>query len=198
MKNKTFTALMLGASLALIPSAVFAQTAPTAQNMEAHGVPQDNAGPNHFTMADKHFIKAAAEGGMAEVKLGQLAADKGGTDAVKDFGSKMVKDHSALNDAMKPFVEQAGMTAPTSLNAKDQALYDRLNGLHGAAFDSAYTSAMLKDHMKDKADFDKEAASTKNEAFRDALKQGDQTITMHLAMVKKLSSTHGKSDEAGS
>lgn len=189
MNRKQLSIFVICASMAVLPSAIFAQTAGSA--------PPDATGPNHFSMADKHFIKASAEGGMAEVKLGQLAADKGGTDAVKDFGNKMVTDHTALNNAMMPFAEKAGVPAPTKLSAKDQALYDRLNGLNGAAFDSAYASAMVKDHMQDKADFDKEAASTKNEDLRDAVKQGDQTITMHLQMARKLSSTHGKSDQPG-
>jgi putative membrane protein len=197
MKNNMFSAVILGASLALLPAAVFAQTAPTAEALQPSAAAQESTGPNHFSMVDKHFLKAAAQGGLAEVKLGQLAADKGGTDAVKEFGNRMVKDHSALNDAMKPFVEKAGLTVPTKLSVKNEALYDRLNGLHGAAFDSAYIASAVKDHVADQADFAKEAASTKNEDLRDAVKQGDQTIKIHLAMARKLSSTHGKSDEAG-
>lgn len=197
MHTKHLAVLVIGASITLVPSSIFSQTAPLAASLQAKGVRQETAGPNHFTLMDKHFLKAAAEGGMAEVKLGQLAAAKGGTDAVKDFGNKMATDHAALNNAMVPFLEKAGIPAPSQLSAKDQALYDRLNGLNGAAFDSAYASAMVKDHMKDKADFDKEAASTRNGELRDAVKQGDQTISMHLKMAQKMSSTHGKSDAAG-
>ena len=201
MKTKNRSTLVICASMALLPSAIFAQARPThapaALMLQDATLGQGASAGDHFSVADKHFIKAAAQGGLAEVKLGQLAADKGGTDAVKDFGNKMVKDHSALNDAMKPFADKAGVPVPTELSAKDQALYNRLNGLHGAAFDSAYTSAMVKDHVMDKADFGKEANSTRNADLRDAVKQGDQTITMHLAMARKLSATHCKSDEAG-
>ena len=38
---------------------------------------------------------------MTEVELGQLAAEKGGSDQVKDFGNRMVKDHSKINDNLK-------------------------------------------------------------------------------------------------
>ena len=196
MKIQFIPTVVLGASMALIPAAMFAQTQPLmAQDQAAASA--GAKGSSHFSMMDKKFLTEAAQGGMAEVKLGQLAADKGATDAVKDFGKKMVTDHTALNNAMMPFVEKAGITPPSGLSAKDQALYDRLNGLSGAAFDSAYASAMVKDHTKDKADFDKEAASTKNAELRDAVKQGDQTITEHLKMARQMSSTHGKSDTPG-
>ena len=36
--------------------------------------------------ADSIFVRKAAEGGIAEVKLGQLAKERGSNKAVKDFG----------------------------------------------------------------------------------------------------------------
>jgi|ERR1035437_1163677 predicted outer membrane protein len=39
-----------------------------------------------LSTADKGFILAAAQGGMTEVKLGELAAQKGTRDDVKAFG----------------------------------------------------------------------------------------------------------------
>src|SRR5579883_1087065 len=36
--------------------------------------------------SDKEFVKKAAEGGLAEVELGQLAAQKASSDDVKKFG----------------------------------------------------------------------------------------------------------------
>ena len=202
MKNIRMSSFVLCASMALVPAAMLAQPSGTSagagQSTDSTAMSSAKSGSNGFSMADKHFLKTAAQGGMAEVKLGQLAADKGGTEAVKDFGNKMVQDHTKLNDAMMPFIQQAGLSAPTKLSAKDQALYDRLNKLSGAAFDSAYTSAMMKDHSMDKAEFKKEMASTKNTQLRDAVKQGEQTIDEHLEMVHKLASTHDKSDQPSS
>ena len=41
---------------------------------------------------DSTFYKNAAEGGMSEVELGQLAQQKGTNPAVKEFGAMMIKD----------------------------------------------------------------------------------------------------------
>ena len=59
-------------------------------------------------MQDKAFLHKAAAGGMAEIQLGQLAEQKGNSPEVKQFGQKMVEDHSRLNDQMKPLAEQLG------------------------------------------------------------------------------------------
>jgi putative membrane protein len=47
---------------------------------------------------DKTFVTKAAQGGMAEVQLGKLAADKASSTEVKQFGQKMVDDHGKAND----------------------------------------------------------------------------------------------------
>ncbi|HET6194841.1 MAG TPA: DUF4142 domain-containing protein, partial [Acetobacteraceae bacterium] len=44
--------------------------------------------------ADEAWVMKVAKGGMAEVELGKLASEKGSSDAVKQFGQRMVADHS--------------------------------------------------------------------------------------------------------
>lgn len=63
-----------------------------------------------LTAADIKFLHAAAQGGMTEVKLGEVAIKKGTTDAVKDFGRKMVTDHGAMNEELKALAAQQSVT----------------------------------------------------------------------------------------
>lgn len=109
--------------------------------------------------ADQRFAKEAAGGGMAEGKLGQLAADKGSSNFVKQFGQKMVDDHAKANDNLKSVASKNNITLPDNMPAKDQALYDRLSKLSGKQFDSAYIAAMKTDHKGDIAAFKREANS---------------------------------------
>src|SRR5947207_5394863 len=89
------------------------------------------------TAKEKAFIMKAANGGMAEVEMGKLAADKGGSDAVKDFGNRMVKDHSKANDQLKDVAANMGVTIPDKVNAKEQAMIDKLSAMSGSEFDKA-------------------------------------------------------------
>lgn len=118
-----------------------------------------NPGGNMVPMADQHFMDKAAQGGMAEVKLGQLAKEHASNQAVKDFGQRMVDDHSKANDELKSLAGQKNVTLPAEIDARDQATYDHLSKLNGAAFDRAYMRDMVADHRKDIADFQKEANS---------------------------------------
>ncbi len=135
--------------------------------------------------ADTRFMDKAAQGGMAEVKLGQLAVDKGSSQAVKDFGQRMVTDHTKANDQLKNIANQKGVTLPSNLDAKDQATYDRLSKLSGTEFDRAYMRDMVKDHQMDVNEFRRESQSAKDAEVRTFASNTLPTLEEHLSLAKK-------------
>jgi putative membrane protein len=151
----------------------------------------NNAGEVSQMMKDKMFLRKAAEGGMAEVKFGQLAAQKGGSEGVKAFGQKMVDDHTALNNEMAPIADSMGARVPKTIDKEDQAEYDKLSGLSGDDFDTEYLTLMVKAHRKDLREFRMEAASTPDQTLRDAAEKGQKVIHEHLEMVDKLAREKG-------
>jgi len=149
------------------------------------------------SMDDTHFAKEAAQGGMAEMKLGQLAQDKGLRDSVKNFGKRMVDDHSKAGDKLKAAASQENITLPTDISAKDQATYDRLSKLNGAAFDRAYAKDMVKDHQTDVAAFQKEANGGKLDSLKNFASDTLPTLQDHLKEAKAMMKTVAGSSAAG-
>jgi len=141
-------------------------------------------------MQDKAFVRKALEGGMAEVQMGQIAAEKGSSDDVKQFGQKMVTDHTQLGDQMKQVAQQIGVTPPAGLSKKDKEEVAKLQTLSGTEFDNAYIMAMVKDHKKDAEDFKSEAQQTQNPTVKQAADQGSQVIDQHLDMIEKIAQSH--------
>jgi putative membrane protein len=135
---------------------------------------------------DTAFAVKAAQGGLAEVKLGKLAAEKGSSPDVKAFGQQMVDDHSKANEQLKSVAESEGMTLPTDVNAKQQAMYDRLSKLSGAQFDAAYVKDMLMDHQMDVKDFKKEAQSGTDEKIKSFASQTLPVIQGHLEKLQAI------------
>jgi putative membrane protein len=150
-----------------------------------------NAGDVGQVMEDKIFLRKAAEGGIAEVKLGQLAAQKGSSDEVKAFGQKMVDDHTRMNNEMAQVADTMGVMLPKSMNKDDQAEYDKLNGLSGNDFDMEYLSFMVKDHHKDLHEFRMEAAGHADPALRDQVVKAEGVIHDHTVMVDKIARAKG-------
>jgi putative membrane protein len=146
----------------------------------------DSAPAAKSTVSDTQFAKKAAEGGMAEVKMGQLAQQKGTADSVKKFGARMVEDHTKAGDELKGVAAQEKITLPADMNSKDKAMYEMLSKLSGAAFDRAYARNMVRDHEEDIADFNKEANNGHNPAVKDFATQNLPTLQDHLKDAKEM------------
>jgi putative membrane protein len=151
--HRTALALAIAAGLAL-PPAVMAQ-----QPEKPKPAKESKAG---MPATDRKFVLEAAEGSMAEVELGKLAAEKGSSDTVKQFGKRMADDHAKAADEVKQLAQQKNITLPADLDKRHKLLRDRLSKLSGADFDKAYANEMVKDHKKDVAEFKREADRAKD------------------------------------
>ena len=76
--------------------------------MEAPGVPA----PNQTNYQDRLFAQLATVGGIAEVDLAKLAADRAESAGVKQFASRMVEDHSRANDKIKAVADKSKIPLP--------------------------------------------------------------------------------------
>jgi putative membrane protein len=174
------------------------QTNPSANStMGNPGAVQQQQSSVASAMQDKEFVHAALQGGMAEVQLGQLAAEKGSSDDVKQFGQKMVADHTKLGDQMKLVAAQLGVKAPDGPSKKDKELYTKLQGLSGKDFDNAYIVAMVKDHKKDADEFKAQAQTSQNPAIQQAAQQGSMVIDQHLQMIDQIAQSHNLMNSKG-
>lgn len=152
--------------------------------------PQNNSMAKPTAM-DRSFMDKAAQGGMAEVQLGQLAEKNGQSQEVKDFGKRMVTDHSKANDELKQVAGKQDVTLPSKMDATDQATYDRLEKLHGAEFDQAYMHDMVRDHEKDVADFRSHEKTIKDTDLKDWISTTLPTLESHLSEARKVATTVG-------
>ena len=128
----------------------------------------------------------AAGGGLAEVKLGQLATEKAQSADVKSFGQMMVDDHSKANTELQGLASQKGVTLPSDLPAAEKATYDRLSKLSGAAFDHAYMQDMVKDHQKDVSLFKSESTSGKDGDTKSWASKTLPTLEKHLQRAREI------------
>jgi putative membrane protein len=162
------------------------QTTTTKHHQKAMSSETSSSGSSQLSAADKAFVKKAAQGGMAEVELGQLATQKAQSEDVKKFGQRMVDDHSKANDQLKTLASEKGVTLPTDLDAKDKALKNRLSKLSGDQFDRAYMQSMVQDHKKDVAEFQKESRSAKDSDVKNWASQTLPTLQSHLQQAEQV------------
>lgn len=147
------------------------------------------SGQNTLSSSDKKFMTEAAQGGLAEVQLGQLALQRGSSDAVKQYGQHMVDDHTPVNDQLKQLATQKGVTLPTTIGKKNQQVKQRLSKLSGTNFDRQYLNLMLQDHEKDVAAFQSEAQKGQDSDLKAFAAQALPTLQQHLEQVRSLANS---------
>ena len=138
--------------------------------------------------SDKSFLERAAQGGMTEVQLGQLAQEKASSSEIKKYGSHMAADHANANAELKTLAQQKGVTVPDQLDAHHQATIDHFKTLSGPAFDKAYVNAMVKDHEKTLSDFQTEANKGKDADVQSFASKTLPTLKEHLTEIKGIQS----------
>jgi putative membrane protein len=133
---------------------------------------------------DADFAVEAANGGMAEVQLGQLAQTKATSPEVKAFAAKMITDHTKANEKMMALAKQKNITLPAAINNEEQKLMADLSKKTGADFDKAYVKAMVDDHDKDVKMFEKEATDGKDADVKSFASTTLPVLKMHQSMIK--------------
>lgn len=143
--------------------------------------------------ADKAFVDEAASGGLMEVELGRLAMERASSAEVKQFGQRMVNDHSAANDKLKQAASSSGIDVPAAMDAKHKATTTHLQSLKGAEFDRAYMQHMVSDHQKDVAAFEKQSKSASAASIRTFAAETLPTLQEHLREAQRVAKTLGGS-----
>jgi putative membrane protein len=146
----------------------------------------ENESATKPTAAEKAFIHKAANGGMTEVELGQIAEKNGTRDDVKSFGERMVKDHGKANDDLKSVASKLNVNVPDKVNAKHQATIDKFSKMSGDSFDAAYAKEMVRDHKEDIAEFEKAQGEVKNEDLKKFITDTIPVMKEHLQMAEKM------------
>jgi len=145
---------------------------------------QENRG--QFSARDYRFVKEAALGGMTEVRLGELAKQKGSSQAVRDFGQRMVADHSKANDELKQIAATKGAVLPTEISHRENSEIERFEKLSGPEFDKEYVKHMVKDHQKDAKEFADAADDVKDPDLKAFAQKTRTTVEDHLRMAREM------------
>jgi len=150
-------------------------------------------GASTLAPADKTFAMHAAQGGLAEVELGKVAASTASSADVKQFGQRMVDDHGKANTELMSWASKNNVTLPSDTDAKHKADQTKLSKMTGADFDKAYMKNMVADHNKDVAEFEKAAKSVKDPDLKAWAEKTLPTLQEHQKMAQSINAKVGGS-----
>lgn len=159
-------------------------TVGNAVNSVANSI--SNAASAVTTDSPDDFMKAAAQGGMAEVEMSKLAAAKAADPEVKRFAQTMVDDHGKANDELKALAGKKNFTLPADLGTHQSDL-DELKRLSGAEFDRTYVKLMLNDHQRDVEAFQEQADRSADAELKAFAAKTLPTLKKHLESIQTIS-----------
>ena len=136
---------------------------------------------------DQRFMQDVAEGGKAEVALGNLALQRAASDDVKQFAQRMVDDHSKANQELTELASQKSISLPHSSDVKAATggVKDTVAGVRDAARDPR---AVAKEgHTQ----ADQQTASGRPATGDAAAMSGDNLTGKHRQLYDRLSRLSG-------
>ena len=142
--------------------------------------------PNSLSSKDRTFVMQAGQLSMMEVELGRLAVKRGSSPSVKQYGQEMVEDHTRANQELMQLAMQKKVELPTEMSTQNTAMIDRLSGLSGTSFDTAYKQAMIDSHKQAIALFQAQSQQGQDPELKAWAAQKLPNLQAHLKMVNQM------------
>jgi putative membrane protein len=140
--------------------------------------------PSALNSTDRDFAVIAAQAGMAEVELGNLAQTQGSNEQIRSYGKKLVEDHAKLNNELKDIAAKQALTLPSDVNSDQRKAIDAMARRSGPQFDSEFWKTAVDDHAKAIEAFRKEVAMGDNQALKDFASRSIPSLEEHLRMAQ--------------
>jgi putative membrane protein len=158
-------------------AAALALTASTAPAKAPHG---------QLSAADKLWLQGAISGDRFEIQGGQIAQARAGTQAVKDYGARLVTDHTkSLKEAIA-LAKAHGVRVPRAPTQSEQWELRTIAGQAGAAFDTLYVDLETADHEQDISEAHDEIGDGTNPGVRAAARKEVPMLVTHLKIARSL------------
>jgi putative membrane protein len=134
----------------------------------------------------ERFMIQAAQANLAEIEAGHLATERAQSPDVRQFGSRMVRDHTQANEQLLRLAEERNVSLPQQPDESHQKLTQELSNLQGADFDRAYMRAMVEDHQHDVSEFEQQAESLEDPELRAWAAQTVPTLRDHVRIARMI------------
>ncbi len=160
--------------------------------------PSPTQGAQGEVRADSAFILDVATDNIAEVRLGRLAADKAANASVKEFGQRMVTEHTTMQKQLLDIASKQGIRVYDELSRSGRAdaelvkqEVDRLEELRGAEFDRNYMTLMIQNHESAVSKFQSQGRFAQSAEVRNLVTASLPALQQHLSQARQIGAQVG-------
>ena len=143
-----------------------------------------------LSQRDRDFINQAATGGLAEIRLGQLAIQQATSPAVRKFGQHMIDQHTRVDQQLGEIAQARGVTLPSTLDPAQEEIMAQLAEEHGSRFNLDYLHNQVAAHQAQLELFQQEVSDGTDADLKAFAAQTIPVIQRHLAQAQRLLGSH--------
>ncbi|WP_244434957.1 DUF4142 domain-containing protein [Methylocystis sp. SC2] len=141
---------------------------------------------NRADATTQNFVEKAWNIGNFEIQAGREAQNKANTQEFLDYARRIVRDHTNMDDELKPILRQEGLNAPNALDKEHQALLQQLSSMTGARFEERFRTQQIDGHEKALRLFENYARNGQNADLKRWAQNGIPMLENHLRDAKAL------------
>jgi len=143
---------------------------------------------------DEQFVMETYGGNQHEIAMGKLAAQKATSPDVKQFGQRMVDDHSKMGSDLTDLARKMNIDVTKAPSAEDMHKQHaaQFEALNGAQWDRAFMDWAAMDHQKDVEAFENQVKSGKNADITAFANKYLPTIREHSQMAQDMNARMSK------
>ncbi len=167
---------------------------PSADNNAA--TPDNSAAGQNSTSAklsdsEKQLLQKVADADKAEIEMGQLAQSNAASPKVKDFGQKLVDDHTQNSQQVQQLAQQKGVQLQDQEKPDEQSMKTKMENMKGAQFDKAFMQHEKDGHAKLLKELQSQQDQVQDPDLKSLISQTITSVQQHLdaAQGSKASST---------
>jgi len=146
---------------------------------------------------DKLFLQSAHQTHLTAIAAGKLAEHKSITVPVRDFGIRLVVDHSEMDEAVRRTAKKLRVSLPDDPNETQRATLEQLQAADGTEFAVMFVLSQQEEHMRARQSAEFEAANRRSDSrAKRVAKQSLPMLQAHEDALRELAKNLGLSTSA--
>ena len=133
---------------------------------------------------DRDFVTKVRLAGLWELPAGQLALEKGTTQAVRDAGQHLVDGHTSLDAHDRTVASRLGVPLPDEPNEQQNQWLATLRSARGQEFDRQFAGLLRLAHGRVFSLVAEVRAGTQNSLVRDLADDANTTVLDHIKVLE--------------
>ncbi len=167
--------------------------------MASQQQPQQTKAQQPLSALDREFLTVIRFANLWEVPMGKLAAERGGSEKIRQTGKVLFEDHTKLDVAVKDLAAQFGVRLPDKPSSSTAGWMREIESKTGEAFDNTFADRLRAAHGTVFGLIAEVRAGTRNDVIRQFAQSANEIVMKHMTLLEgtgHVSAEHGMFAEA--